>query len=78
MDKAFRGADEDLSDVLKSGEPIVDQIEAWAKNNRISLEKGWKVVLAKRVKQQALTKGLKAFDPETVANWKRLFEMFSA
>lgn len=78
VDKVFRGADEDFADVLKLGEPIVDQIEAWAKKNRISLEKGWKVILAKRVKQQALTKGLRAFDAETVANWKRLFELFSA
>jgi hypothetical protein len=74
VDRLFRGRDDDFEDVLVSGDPIVGQIEVWAKRNRLDLNKGWKVDLAKRVKQQCLTKGVDHFDEKTVTSWIKLFE----
>lgn len=54
--------------------PIVPQIEAWATAGGATLEKGWKVELAKRVKR-ALLDG--ATIPEAKLEvWKRLFDSF--
>ena len=76
VDRVLRGPEELFSDVLELGKPIVPQIEAWATKHSISLYQGWKVDLAKRVKQLALDKGISQFDAETIGKWVRLFEAF--
>jgi energy-coupling factor transporter ATP-binding protein EcfA2 len=68
----------DFVDALVTGKPIVPQIEAWAKQNNVSLEEGWKVELAKRVKARALEKGIDAIPIPYRANWKKLFETFNS
>jgi energy-coupling factor transporter ATP-binding protein EcfA2 len=73
VDKWERRPDEAFSDFVKSGIPIVNQIEAWAEAAGIKLELGWKVELAKRAKQQMLSKGIRQFDDEFVDRWVDLF-----
>lgn len=73
IDRMFRVADDLLSDVLKKDVPFVEQVEAWAKQQKIDLGPHWKVMLAVRVKQKALSKGISAFDKEWIEGWTRLF-----
>lgn len=76
VDRWQRDPDEQFSDVVKSGLPIVPQIEAWAAKHGISLELGWKVEISKRAKQMALDRGLNQFDAAVVERWTALFSAF--
>lgn len=68
-------SDEDFEDVAKPGEPIVPQIEAYAAKHGIELAHGWKVDLARQVKQRLLKDADKI--PEDVLNrWAELFARF--
>lgn len=59
--------------------PIVGQIEDWAKRYSVELAKpGWKVELAKRVKQKLLDDGPVAIDEETLDTWTALFQEFES
>ncbi|MDL1899505.1 OLD family endonuclease [Anaerolineae bacterium CFX9] len=75
----LRGPEEEFSDVVISGSPLVPQIEAYAKKHNITLEQGWKVEVAKRVKERLLQRA-DSIDSETevVQRWKQLFEKISA
>lgn len=70
--------DDEFAAVAEAGKPIVPQIEAWAAKQGIALEKGWKVEVAKRVKQLALARGIEAFDADTQAKWVALFNRLAA
>ncbi len=63
-----------FEDHYESGRPIIPQIEAWAKNGGATLEKGWKVELAKRVKRTLLDGSDVSFDKLNM--WIRLFKDF--
>lgn len=76
VDRMHKGSTEDFADVFNSSEPVVPQIEVWAKRNGVTLEKGWKVILAKRVKEILLTKGVSGVDDDTLERWTRLFNAF--
>ncbi len=66
--------EDDFSDIVQSGIPIVQQIETYASKNNIDLQKGWKVELAQRVKTQLLKeKGAKHIDDPTLEVWGNLF-----
>ncbi|HYH00958.1 MAG TPA: AAA family ATPase [Terriglobales bacterium] len=74
VDRWQRGPDHAFSDVLSAGKPIVPQIEAWAKSNKIELiAPAWKVELAKRVKQAMLARNAKPLPEEYVKKWEELF-----
>lgn len=75
----LRGPEEEFSDVVISGSPLVPQIEAYAKKHNIMLEQGWKVEVAKRLKERMLQRA-DSIDNETevVQRWKQLFEKISA
>ena len=60
--------------MLVSGKPIVDQVQAWAETQGVVLRDEWRTEIAKRVKEQALKKGMGAFDPGTIARWTKLFQ----
>jgi hypothetical protein len=75
VDRHLRNADLPFAEVLKAG-PIVPQIELWAKSQSVELELGWKVEVAKRVKQSLLTKGISAVDSSTTGTWIKMFEHF--
>lgn len=71
--KRFRGRDEDFEDAtLDASKPIVDQMEAFAIANGISLKLGWKVEIAKDM-AKALRKSSMKVPEELVAKWEQLF-----
>lgn len=76
IDRWERTPDEPFSDVVTTGQPLVGQVEEWAKKHGVILSVGWKVEVAKRTKQLALTRGVGAFDDPTIAKWTHLFEAF--
>jgi hypothetical protein len=75
VDVVFRAADKPFVDVYKEGAAIVPQVESWAARNNVTLELGWKVEVAKRVKQKILDGAV--IDNNTVGMWEKLFEKFA-
>jgi hypothetical protein len=75
VDAVFRAADKPFADVYKAGSAIVPQIESWAARNNVTLELGWKVEVAKRVKQRILDGA--TIDDAIVAVWEKVFEKFA-
>lgn len=78
LDRWVRGTDTAFSDVLRIGAAIVPQIEEWARASNLTLEKGWKVELAKRVKRLALDRGPEHFAEDYLQIWQSLFLAFAA
>lgn len=76
IDRQYR-SEQYFEDFYKVGEPIVDQIEAWAKKNSIDLGDGWKVEIARNV-QNRFDKVMESVPEEMVMNWKKLFEKLTA
>ncbi|TYO67682.1 AAA family ATPase [Bradyrhizobium hipponense] len=74
IDRWGRKADMLFADVVKSGEPIVPQIEVWAKAQGVPLDDGWKVDVAREAKRRALESAKPLFDDATLSNWAKLFE----
>jgi predicted ATPase len=71
VDRKYRG-DRYFEDCYKKGEPIVDQIEAWTKDNGITLENNsWKVEIAKEVYNRF---DMKMVNDELEEVWKILFD----
>lgn len=70
----FRNSDQEFGEVVEEGRPVIPQVEAWAKRERIDLPQGWKVDVAKRVKQTVLSRGIQDIDSELVNRWVRLFQ----
>ena len=68
-----RIADVAFADVLKEGEPIVPQIEKWAKEQKVELYEGWKVDIAREAKRKALVPSF-SFGQETLEKWGTLFD----
>lgn len=71
IDRQYR-CDEYFEDYYSPDNPIVNQIEDWAKNNSIQLERGWKVELARTIQNrfdQVMTK----VSGNLLASWKKLF-----
>ncbi len=77
LDRWQRNADMPFGDVVEAGKPIIPQIEAWAERHSVKLPKpGWKVELAKRVKQQLLADGPNAVPTDVLDQWTALFRTF--
>ena len=77
LDKIFHDVeDESFHDVYDGSKPLVKQIEAFAQKYGLDLEKGWKVQLAKGVKQQLLNPKTTVED-EVVVKWEKLFNSFN-
>ena len=74
LDRWQKSADHEFETVAKAGQPIVPQIEAWASVEGLKLEEGWKVELARRVKERLLARGTKDIDPEVIDRWSKLFK----
>ena len=71
VDRTFRGRNY-FADFYKADEPIVDQIENWAKGNDITLSNGWKVELARAVINQ-FDRVMKDIPEELIKKWEKLF-----
>lgn len=75
IDRMFRGKNY-FEDVYIKDEPIVDQIELWAKNNSIVLDLGWKVDLSREILNRS-EKHFETIGAETEKMWIKLFEKLS-
>lgn len=69
--------DEDFEDFLVTGQAIVPQVEAFAAKYNISLPKGWKVDVAKGVKQQLQKAKTGTVPDEYLEKWETLFDKFN-
>lgn len=74
----LRGPLPDFVDVFSDDEPIVSQMNKYADEHDIELDRGWKVELAKHVKR-ALLHNPKRIEPESedIQSWLSLFNMIS-
>lgn len=75
IDRMYRMSETLFEDVYQTDEPIVNQIEAWAEQNSIDLEKGWKVELARNL-QNRFDKVFLNIDKSLVEKWVNLFNKF--
>lgn len=67
--------DEDFEDEYDDAKPIVNQIEKFASDNNVDLEKGWKVELAKSAKKALLKAKEEKISSEYIEKWVKLFEL---
>jgi energy-coupling factor transporter ATP-binding protein EcfA2 len=68
------GIEEEFADVVKSGEPIVPQVEAYAALQGVSLTRGWKVEIAGLVKARLLNARHDPVPTEIGDRWEDLFD----
>lgn len=76
LDRMVREPEERLADVITECRPFVGQVEEWAKKQGVTLDQHWKVLLAARIKQRAITRGIGDFPDQQVNKWVNLFESF--
>ena len=77
VDRQYRGKEDDFSDVVNTNEPVVGQIEAYAAENELSIIQGWKVEIARAVKQRMLRAKDVADDQDGKAKVETWIELFS-
>lgn len=78
IDRLFRDVeDENFEDFFVEGKAFVQQVEAFAEQHSIQLIKGWKVEVAKGVKQQLLKAKDSAVPSSYVEIWTALFNKFN-
>ena len=73
VDRWQRRTDLLFSEVVRTGEPVVPQIEGWAGTQGLDLAASWKVELAKRAKLRALNAGIERFKENAIEKWQQLF-----
>lgn len=71
--KISERTDEDFEDVYNDEKPIIQQIENYVKDKKITLESGYKVTLAKNIQRKSKNIAKKV-DEGTVKIWKALFD----
>ena len=69
--------DEYFDDFFVEGQAIVPQVETFAKKYNITLSKGWKVDVAKGVKQQLQKAKANTVPDEYLTKWESLFNKFN-
>lgn len=69
--------DVEFEDVYEEGKPILKQLEKFAQDNEIPLEKGWKVDFSRLVKNNLLKTDKNKIDQNDLERWKALFEKIS-
>lgn len=74
IDRTYK-VDNYFEEYYKEGEPIVDQVEKWAKQNNLVLENGWKVDLAKAAINQ-FDRTMNNPPVELQQIWETLFQKF--
>lgn len=78
ISRLFRDVeDEDFEDFLVTGQAIVPQVEAFALKYNIILPKGWKVDVARGVKQQLQKAKTGTVPDEYLKKWETLFDKFN-
>ena len=77
INKLFNNVEDiEFEDEYEKTKPLVPQIEDFAKKYNVSLEKGWKVELAKQFKKLINKKNKDSIKEETLTIWKKIFEKF--
>lgn len=77
VDRLFNSLDEvDFEDNYNKDNPVVSQIEAFAEDNGIELEKGWKVGISMVAKGQLKNKKADSIPQEHIDKWTKLFNGF--
>jgi predicted ATP-dependent endonuclease of OLD family len=76
IDRMYRG-DTYFEDSYKQNEPIVDQIQEWAIRNRIQLDSGWKVEVARAV-QNRFDKIMSDVPENLKKAWVELFKKLTS
>lgn len=75
IDRMFRDIDEEVfEDIYSDKIAIVNQIENFALKHNVALDEGWKVDLARAVKQEIIRKKNLDFDTAYIEKWSELFE----
>ena len=78
ISRLFRDVeDEAFEDYLVTGQAIVPQVESFAEKYNVALPKGWKVDVARGVKQQLQKAKPEIVPDEYLQKWERLFNMFN-
>ena len=78
IDRLFRDVeDEFFEDAFEKGQSIVPQIEKFAEQHKIKLDKGWKVEIARSVKQQLQNSKGNVVPDEYIEKWIQLFNNFN-
>jgi hypothetical protein len=66
---------EDFDQIVEAGAPILPQVEAYAEENEIKLELGWKVQVATLVKQRLFLKADEFLkNDDLVERWSLIFK----
>lgn len=77
ISRELKGPEEDFNELFDESKPLVPQVKEYARANKIELPLGWKVNVAKQVKNRLLRKRRQDLpSEEDVQRWKRLFERF--
>ena len=76
MDRMEHRPETRLIDFIQDGRPFVGQVEQWASDQDVTLDRYWKVNLAIKVKQRALAMGIDQFSDDVVKRWVALFNAF--
>lgn len=75
--KKFRGnSTDDFEYIFDKSKPIINQMEDFAKQNSYTLDLGWKVELARDF-QRIFPRIIDKIDEDVLANWKKLFDIFT-
>jgi energy-coupling factor transporter ATP-binding protein EcfA2 len=74
LDRIERRPEVRLADIVVPGKPFLPQVEAWAATQRLALPADWRLLLARRVRTEALTRGPAGFAPEALDRWASLFD----
>ncbi|WP_339097745.1 ATP-dependent nuclease [Deinococcus sp. VB343] len=74
LSKLFKEADEVFTDHYDPKLPLVNQIEAFASSNNITLDPGWKVTLAKQFKTRLIAKSPPTVEKVHTTVWQKLFK----
>jgi predicted ATP-dependent endonuclease of OLD family len=75
LQKMFRDVEEEtFTDCYDNQKPLVNQIDSFAAKYNVPLRNGWKVDLARSVKQQLLKAKTETISPEVIECWKKVFD----
>jgi len=69
--------DEAFEDAYAEGQAIVPQIESFASRHGVKLDKGWKVEIAKGIKQQLLKAKADVVPDDYISRWENFFNKFN-
>lgn len=76
VDRVERRPERLFVDRARTGRPLVDQVDAWAAREGITLAPDWRLHLALRARSRLLDAGPEALDPQVLEGATRLLQSF--